>query len=177
MILDTNEHPIPPADIVERLKQIDPRLGLVFGETLDPKTENMIPAWGLSMDWLPTDPRHRLVQAGRLPLDGCWDVLCYLPGDCGVDEAYGFVVQTFKALSGGREDVRKLLERAHTFNAKRREEILAPVVELAEELIEANAGTLFRELGKTSPKFSAITHHPKESKASQAKKLREYMDQ
>lgn len=180
MILGADHKPLPPSDIVERLRQVDPALGLKFcpGCFWDEKTDRMVDSWAITEAWAMDDPRRKLVWAGELPPDECADVVVFLPADCPVDQAYGYLVRKLKRNTDtGQEHARKLLERVHTFNANRQREIMAPVMADAEELIEANAGTLFRDQGKTSTKVHAMTHAKVETQATRDRKLREYLDQ
>lgn len=133
--------------IKDRLAEIDPRLGVCIVPDRDAPQGAW---WAVTYWWSENDPRRASIRDGSLPLDHAFDILVFLPHDCSVDEAYGYIVSRFKAWSGSRDDVRKLLDRVHLYNRKAREQTLAPVKELADELLEANAPTLFADRGKTT---------------------------
>ena len=138
--------------IKDRLAEIDPRLGVCLVPDRDaPKGAR----WAVTYWWHENDPRRASIRDGSLPVDHAFDVIVFLPADCSVDEAYGYVVSRFKAWAGSRDDIRKLLDRVHLYNAKVRENVLAPVKELAEELFEANAPTLFADRGKSTVRSHA----------------------
>lgn len=168
------QKPEPPVDIVRRLQQIDPRLGLAWSETLDPKTDKLRDCWMFTMAWLPTDKRHRMVQEGQLPLDTCYDCLAFLPFDCSVEQAYGYVVRTFKQLNH-KEDMQKLLERVHTFNQAAKAENLRETNELLEDLLETNKQTL--RPGSTKAVSSPVSKHRVTNKRKELARIREYMEQ
>lgn len=167
MLIDLAEKPVPPTEMVRRLKQIDPRLGLTFSSTVDPATDRLRPTWALTMEWLPDDPRRVMIQDGTIPLSYNFDILCWLPFDCSPDEAYGYVVQKF-TLMQDKPDVKRMLERVHTYNQAARTEALRPTMELAEELFETN---------KHRIRSDAVRKHRVETQASKDKKFREYVDQ
>ncbi len=108
MILDVRGVPIPPPEIVRRLQQVNPRLGLTWSEGWGGRT------WALTMAWAENDPRRARIQAGTLSPDEAYDLLAFLPADCNVDQAYGYLVNAFRASS--EEGTRKLLDRVHEYN-------------------------------------------------------------
>lgn len=169
MILGANHRPLPPSEIVTRLQQVDPRLGLRWAEGCfwSEKQQRMMDSWAITERWPLDDRRHRMVQDGLLPADECADVICYLPADCGVDEAFGYFARTCQR-NRGKESVQKMLDRVHAFNAKVKEENLRPTTELSEELI----GT-----SKVRIRSDAVGKHKRETEHQKAMKLLEYLDQ
>lgn len=161
MLVDEQDRPVPPSEIVRRLKQIDPRLGLTFDSTVDPATDRLRPTWALTMDWLPDDPRKRYVQDGSISLADARDILCWLPFDCSPDEAYGYVTQKFTVLRD-KPDVQRMLDRVHAYNAAARKEVLRETVELGEELAEANVHRI--RSSASDAKHSVETKKSKENK-------------
>lgn len=150
LTLDLAGNPTPPSDMVRRLKQIDPLMGVRFvayGGALG-NTQNW---WAITMDWSPTDPRQKMIQAGMMNPDYAFDIICQLPLDCPVDSAYGYVVQGFKSIANKDESLR-LLNRATEYNASVIEKGKQEVMDLAIELVQANAPTLLAEQGKTVSK-------------------------
>lgn len=142
MLVTERGDPIPNSETVARLKQIDGDLDLrwhpAFGR------------WAIMYKWRRSDPRWQLVQQGRVPEAEALDAIAWLPADCSADEAYGYVVRSFKSWAGTRDDVRKLLDRVHSYNKRVGEEAVRPTLELADELLTTNARSLFRDQGKTT---------------------------
>lgn len=167
MLLDAAGHVQPPADILARLQQIDPRLGLTLSSTVDPATDRIRDAWAFTMGWMPDDPRQRYVQDGSTPPDRAFDVLSFLPFDMGVDEAYGYVVKTFKQLKD-KPDVHRMLDRVHAYNSNNRKAILKETVELGEELAEANVHRI---------RSHAVRKNRVERPGQGERNLREFLDQ
>lgn len=160
---------MPPSEILDRLHQVDPRLGLQFccESYWSEAHQRLVDCWAITERWPPADMRRRMVYDGSLSADACWDVLCYLPLDCSVDEAFGYFMRSCQR-NKGKDSINKMLERIHTFNAKRKEEVLAPTMELAEELITTS---------KHRIRSDAVSKHKRESRAQQVKRMIEYLDQ
>lgn len=156
MLVRVGGTPYPPQGMEERLHEIDSRLGLHWQAA----TGN----WAIIYKWADNDPRMARVRAGKLNPTQAFDLLTVLPKDCSPDQAYGYIVRTFKAWSGSREDVHKLLDRVHLYNKKRREDILREATDLAEELIKTNAPTLFSAIGKSSTRVYMTDKKLKKSK-------------
>jgi hypothetical protein len=136
---------MPPAGMEERLHEIDPDLGVVWLP--------LVKRWAITLVWPRHDTRRELVRRGQLGDGAAFDIVAYLPEDCSADEAYGYIVRSFKAWAGSRDDVHKLLDRVHAYNKKQQREALRETEELADELIATNAPTLFRGEGKTATRF------------------------
>ena len=150
MLITATGSPFAPAGMLERLHEIDDRLGLVWLP--------LVGRWALTYDWAYDEPRRILVKKGELGGDCLYDILTFLPPDCGADEAYSYVVRSFKACANTRDDIKKCLERVHLYNRQITNAAKQEVMELADELIAANAPTLFRAEGKTAPRF--YMHNP-----------------
>lgn len=148
------DYPASAKLIKDRLQEIDPRLGVCLVPDSDAPGGCW---WAITYWWADDDPRRAWIRAGTHQLDEAFDVLVWLPKDCSVDEAYGYITSRFKAWSGSRDDIRKLLDRVHMYNHQAREQALAPVRELADELLEANAPTLFADRGKGSIRVRSRT--------------------
>lgn len=145
-IIGLDGQPLGPADITQRLKQIDPSLGLryIYGMKL----------WAVTHKWSLMDPRRELIQRGDFnPEDDC-DAVAWLPEDCSVDEAFGYIERQFVRMGPVRAEVAKMLERLDNYNDKQIDDAMQPVNDLAEELIATNAPTLFE--GKHIPKSTKI---------------------
>lgn len=147
LMLNQAGNPEPPTDMVRRLKQIDPRMGIRFvayggalGDTIN--------YWAITMDWRDTDPRRKMILEGMIPASAAIDIVCQLPLDCSVDSAYGFVVSGFKAMND--DDAKHLLTRVTEFNRNHTEKQKEALIEEAVEVIKVNAPTLFADQGKTT---------------------------
>lgn len=148
--------PEAPADILARLRQIDSRIGLLWS----PKTRDNLTGetatyghWMITYDWHPDDKRWSMVRQGEMAREDARDSIGNLPPDCAAEQAYGWFVQNVKRWNGSKDDVTRLLSRAHHFNAEREKEIMASTMDYADELIHANAPSLFRSIGKTFGRF------------------------
>jgi hypothetical protein len=149
--------------MVERLQEVDERLGLFFSMPTR--------CWALTLEWSASDPRRERVQRGELAPNKAYDILCYLPADASADEAYGYLVRSLKAWNGNKAEVDELLRNVARYNVGVRRAILAPTVELADELVEANAKTLFRAEGKHLPRTPA----PRSRTDRDGKRLNDFM--
>lgn len=143
--------PEAPPEAVRRLKQIDPNLNLKFVEFPSPDDDRDGPRWwALALDWEEHDPRRAMIARGELG-NAPFDILGYLPLDCGAHEAYGYVENCLLAHKT-RPDVGAMVARLGQWNANQSDVNLAPTLELAQELIETNAKTMFEKEGKRIPK-------------------------
>ena len=145
MIVSANGNPEPPSEIQRRLAQIDPALHLRFIPGQD--------QWALAIRWNPDDKRRGMIREGAMSGGDDWDYLDMVPQGLTAEEAYHYVVRGLRRPSMHRKDeITKLLERVHIYNKIAESEAKKPVMEYAEELIEANASTLFKDMGKTTTK-------------------------
>jgi hypothetical protein len=160
MILNAYGTPVAPLEIVERLRQVDDRLGLRWvGDW-----------WALTMRWLPNDPRREKIQKGLIADDDT-DIVTFLPKDCSVDQAFGYLERGFERWPGGKDAVAKLLSRLHKYNAEQVQRNMQETLDLADELISTNAPTLFKTEGKTV----ARTKAPRGTKNRDKKQLDEFL--
>jgi hypothetical protein len=144
----------PPKHLVDRFKAVDDRLGLKFVQfpIADSTNVNSIRHWAIVMNWREDDKRREWIQRGEMPASAAFDVLGYLPIDCSVHEAFTYFERMATGQLRDGRDVEKLVSRLHLFNADVKKDIMKPVMDKAEELIEDNVGTLFAAEGKTIPK-------------------------
>lgn len=145
MLYSPDHRPIPPADLQRRLAQIDPHLELRW-------EENGVggPGWWLIYRWAANEPRRKHILAGAMDPDADFDLYAQLPKDCPAEQAYGYLVRSFR--SSGSPEAKRLLDRVSEFNRERTDAIWQPVMEEAYEMIEANSRTLFAEKYGTIPK-------------------------
>ena len=148
----TYNAPEAPEAVVSRIKQIDPNLTLKFVEFPPDQEGNRPSWWAVAFEWDKSDSRFRLVDSGDLPRGGTFDVLGYLPLECGVHDSFDLIknmlYQARNAPNAGH-----LLWRVDEYNRKVTDAALNPVIERASEVVEANAAQMFaKETGKTVPK-------------------------
>lgn len=146
-LTDERGRPVPPSEVVAGLQRIDPALGLRFM----PGGINQSGTWAFTLRWRQDDPRREMIRRQEMAPEDDFDALGYLPLDCPPEQAVGHFVASVKRWHG-KEDVTRLLSRVDQWNTAQEARNLAPALEHAQELLEANAGTLFRDLGKTTAK-------------------------
>ena len=141
-LLLVNERGIPqaPAEVVGRLRAIDPHLGLRCYR------------WGITDQWAvvwswdsETDPRMARVQSGEIDPKTAVDVLGYLPLDATPHDAVAIVGRMLVSMdsAGGYSYVTDLLEKVRNHNAQVSAGVWAPTMEKANEAIETKASGLF----------------------------------
>lgn len=135
MLVDGRGRPLPPAEITRRLQQIDPALHLRFVQDGDSGW------WALAETWRQGDERYKLVQNGAMHPDDNWDMLGFLPKDCGADQAYGYLVNTLQSRAHTKDTAKKLLDRVHLYNKANESSVMEEMEAVAIE--EAD-----RQLGK-----------------------------
>lgn len=153
-VLGFNERGVPeaPADVVARLRGIDPRLALKCYRW---GAEDQ---WAIVYLWDETDPRMARVKTGEIDPSTALDILKYVPLDMKPDEVPGFIEPTLIAMGSGYVYVDALLAKVKAANAANNEAVWKPTLERAEEMIDANKTTLFRnELGAIPKVFQ---HNP-----------------
>lgn len=146
-LLLVNERGIPqaPADVVGRLRAIDPRLSLRCYQ------------WGITHQWAivwpwdsESDPRMARVRSGEIDPTTAVDILGYLPLDARPDDAIGIVGNMLKSMeSGGYTYVADLLAKVRSHNAQVSAGVWQPTMDRANDAIETKASGLFAgEKGK-----------------------------
>lgn len=105
-LLTAAGHPVPPTDIVRRLRQLRPDLAMRWY----PSSQ----VWGFTADWPPTDARWARVQAGEVSPDEAHDAICFAPREISADDAYHYLVRNLRTSS--RDDLVKLLDGLATWN-------------------------------------------------------------
>lgn len=81
LVRDANGRPQPPAELVAKLKQFDPRIGLFYTNV----------AWAITEAWREDDPRRERIQQGDIQPEMCFDICGYLPVTCALDEALPYI--------------------------------------------------------------------------------------
>jgi hypothetical protein len=146
-IIGLDGDPLAPPEILERLHRVDPALGMKFIQEI---------GWAVTYRWPLDDPRRARVQLGELGPGAEYDIFAFLPEDCSPDEAFGYIERKF-VRNSGRAEIASLLDRLDNYNDKQEENALQSTTDLAEELIETNAHTLFE--GKHIPKSTKVGRH------------------
>ncbi len=146
LIVGLDGTPMASPEILARLKQIDPSLGLRFIK-LPPPMESH---WAVTMKWKLNDERRRLVQEGKIGPDD-HDIVSRLPVECTADDAYDYICRNFVRAS--KDHVERLLSHMDKYNEQAQVDNMQESNDLADELIEENAPTLFREQGKTATRL------------------------
>lgn len=146
-LLLVNERGIPeaPADVVGRLRAIDPHLGLRCYQW------GIQRQWAVIWSWDPeTDPRMARVRSGEIDPSTAVDVLGYLPLDATPEDAVGVVGRMLKAMeSGGYSYVADVLARVRAHNEQVKNGVWQPTMDRANDAIETKASGLFAtEKGK-----------------------------
>lgn len=151
MIFDLDGLPSPPSDIVARLQAVDPSLGMKYipGQSMQDG------CWAITQKWSPDDPRRRGILEGKWPANGDHDAVVFVPKDCPPSEAFAFFEGAVRRSS--KPDVRNMINRLSEFNKQQKQENWAPVMAEANEMIEANARTLFsKEIGALPRSFGGV---------------------
>jgi hypothetical protein len=119
LILNSAGKPEPSPEIGRRLLAIHPGLHLRFVDMFDSQ-------WAVCMNWQENDRRWRLVQEGVLGAGGSYDIIGYIPQECGLDEAPAYLERMFRQYRG--ENAEELFQKVHEFNE-------APAREAAEQAL------------------------------------------
>lgn len=96
VLLNTAGTPEPPTHVVRGLRNLHPSYGLRFSPG---------PSWAITWEWPEKDPRWARVRAQEYPRESAFDIIGYLPLDCSVDDAPGYVERSIRAYPV--EEVRK----------------------------------------------------------------------
>lgn len=97
---------LPPAGVQERLRQIDPALGLEWFD--DPF------CWGITWQWRDDDPRREMIQRGEIPEGSDRDVLAFAPPTMSLDDAYHHL--TLSLRTHNKPEIRSMLDNLHRWN-------------------------------------------------------------
>lgn len=106
-------------EILRRLGQVSPRLGLRFYPALQ--------QWGVTIQWREQDPRREMAQRGEIGGTETYDLVCFLPTDCAVDEAVAYMVP--RMAEHPQQDVRGMMRELLRQNDAQSDANVAPVFE------------------------------------------------
>jgi len=160
-VLGFNERGIPqaPADVVRRLREIDPNLGLRCYRW------GVEDQWTVVWHWTETDPRQARVQSGEIDPQTACDILAYLPLEVKPDDVPGYILPMLRSLgNAGYDYAAELQAKVKAANEATKDALWKPTLEKAEERIEQNAGKLFADTLGTIPKVYVNNPTPKKSR-------------
>lgn len=140
--------PLPPSDILRRLKQVDDRLDMVFM----PSREGG--HWAIVERWGPNDQRRAMIQRGDMDADADFDMIGYAPVGVSVDDAFGILSKGLRRRSTDRASCAKMLDNLLYFNKARQEANKAPIKEFAAEMLDANAANIGKKIISREAGFS-----------------------
>lgn len=141
-LIGVNERGVPqaPADVVRRLRALDPGLSLTCYRW------GITDSWAVVYAWAENDPRRARIQSGELPPDAAIDILGYLPLDARPEDAIGVVGRSLKAMEGGGYSyVAALLDKVRAHNQATKDGVWQPTLDQANEQIETKASGLFSD--------------------------------
>ena len=105
-LLTTAGHPVPPSDLVRRLRQVDPALDLKWFPSSG--------CWGITAQWRADDSRRARVRSGEVAEADAYDAVCFVREDVSAEDAFHFFVRGLRSAS--REDITKMLDRLSAWN-------------------------------------------------------------
>lgn len=155
-VLGFNERgvPEPPADLVARLSAYSPQLqARCFRWGIEDQ-------WAVVWVWNEDDPRMARVRDGEIDPATAVDIIAYVPLDVRPDDLAAYIEPMLRSLSapGMHGYASDLLATVQASNAAHSDEVWKPTMERAEEAIDANKTTLFRQELGTIPKV--FQHNP-----------------
>lgn len=122
--------PVPPEDVLRRLRAVDAGLGLAWTGPLN--------QWKLVRQWPSSDRRWRWVQEQKYDPAQAHDIIGYIPNDCPVDMVPAYVERLVREWPV--PDRVKILEGMVRYNAEgRTDAVEAAVAGAIEETVEAVA--------------------------------------
>lgn len=143
MILNSKGHIAAPSEIVARLAQIHPALGMVWAPALN--------CFMMTYTWPDGDPRREMIRKGKIDPRSDYDAWGYAPQGVSVDDAYHCLVAGLKRNRQTSQAAQDMLDRVHLYNKQQEQRNLQPTLDYADEMIEYNAPRLFENtLGKTT---------------------------
>lgn len=161
-IVNTLGQPVPPSEVVDRLRRIDEGLSIEWVES----------AWdmsyfGLFQRWRQGDPRWERVQNGEIPESKARDLLTMFPRSCPAYEMAAWVEQRWGARAmpkDPRKEADRLMEEAKRLYAQVQDDNIQKVVdESFERLGEESSHSLGLKagVGTAHPMVAGIGDGPK----------------
>jgi hypothetical protein len=128
LILSAAGTPEPSSEIQKRLQRVHPDLALKY-------LAHIGQSWAVTMQWDANDRRQAQVRAQEIPASKAFDIIGYLPMDCSLDDAPGYLERMLRTFPSDAS------KRAADFVANE----FAPA---SEALIEEAIEDAVRETGK-----------------------------
>lgn len=100
--------PVPSPSILAALKRLDPALGLRFIAKFEQSE------WAVTWEWPESDRRWARVRSQEISRESAYDILGYLPVDCSLDQARGYIEAHLKNYP--IENVQRIRTRMHHWN-------------------------------------------------------------
>lgn len=119
--------PVPPSDIVARLRRIHPSLSLRYHAM----------TWQLTWEWPESDYRWEWVQKQHYPRESAFDVIGRIPMDCPLDQVPSYCEREFR--NATRPEIRGLMDRVQQYNEQ----------DVAQEQVEAVVAATLDSLGSS----------------------------
>ena len=161
--------PVPPQDIERRLREVSPRLSLLW-------LDSGGGAWAVMLQWSDIDRRRETVRDGRTREEDARDVICWLPRDCSVEAAHDYFVKACTGGYGGSNagEVKALLNRVRDWNAGQAQRNAQATEDYAAEIAPTYAKSISEELG-VRPKAVVYQRNPALKGAKRRPKLPSHM--
>jgi len=107
LVLNQHGTPEPPSDLLARLRRVHPALSLRWSQ---------MPGrpWALTWEWPDTDARWERVRQSEIPPASAFDIIGYLPADCPLDQAGGYVEASLRSYP--REEIQRAYQRMQRWN-------------------------------------------------------------
>lgn len=104
-LINTQGVPEAPRDILRRLREHHPALSLRLSGG---------GKWAVTWEWPEQDPRWARVRSNEISKESAFDIIGYLPVDCSLMDAAGYVENAFKNYP--KEEVRKMAASMRHWN-------------------------------------------------------------
>lgn len=109
MLVNGMGRPEPSPELQRRLAAITPGLQLRLLNGIGSR-------WSVTLAWGPQDRRWQWVQEERYDPASAFDIIGYLPLDCGMDQAAPYLEKMLRDYP--REDVRRMVDDVSKWNAQ-----------------------------------------------------------
>lgn len=109
MLVNSVGRPEPSPELQRRLAAITPGLQLRLLNGVGSR-------WSVTLAWGPQDRRWRWVQEEKYDPASAFDIIGYLPLDCGIDQAAPYLERMLRDYP--REDVQRMVDGVTKWNAE-----------------------------------------------------------
>lgn len=133
-----NSGPEVPADVLLRLRALNPQLGLRFYQGQ---------GWKVMWKWRDDDRRREYIKRGELPADEDADIVCELPEDLSLDQVPAYIEH--RTAQHPAAHLRALCDSLRAQRDAVTDAAGQAVVDEAMNQVEVNPSNVFASLGKT----------------------------